>query len=73
MAGKEKGDRMSQLQRTVNHCDICTHCNGSGKVGQLLMSDAALQKLSELAKMLPNEPIPVALITCPKCFGNGVL
>lgn len=53
----------------------CGRCDGSGKIkaAKLLMSQAAIQRLPELAKLLPHEPVPIAEydVVCPACRGTG--
>ncbi len=50
---------------------VCSTCNGAGKIKRLLMSVAALQRMSQLAAILPTEPVPVSEEKCPACHGLG--
>lgn len=50
----------------------CENCRGAGYLeSTLLMTDDAIRSLPELAKILPNEPVPVERQRCPVCEGTG--
>jgi len=45
---------------------------GTGKIKRLLMSQGVIANLDKLAKIIPNEPIPIRDEGCPDCFGTGL-
>jgi len=52
--------------------DRCVTCMGTGKIKRLLMSQGVIANLDKLAKIIPNEPIPIRDEGCPDCFGTGL-
>lgn len=47
----------------------CEKCRGSGYVSARLL--VSMAQLSDMAKTMPNAPVPVAKETCPDCDGRG--
>lgn len=56
----------------LRYSNQCPNCRGAGYTSaKLLMSKAALQRINQLAKILPKEPVPIEKQWCQHCDGTG--